>query len=115
MPVPLLILTAAVEQQIHGETLRYFDLPLKPLAKFEGNLKLENQTGIIFGAADYLSLVDTTGRIIRTGKRGAIFTNLPPILERLNLDIDAWLIRTQSFEQHYHQLFSKHAIRSSAA
>lgn len=108
-------LAAAIAQQIHSESLRYFDLPLKPLAKFEGGLRLEVQTGIAFGAADYLELVDMTGRIIRSDKRGLIQAKLPPILERLNLDVDAWLIRTQSFERHYHQLFSKHAIRSSAA
>ena len=108
-------LAAAIEQQTHSESLRHFDLPLKPLAKFEGNLKLKAQAGIIFKAEDYLELVDMTGRIIRTDKRGMINAALPPILERLNLDINAWLIRTQRFEQNYHQLFSKHAIRNQAA
>ena len=112
---PQFDLAAAIKQQTSLESLRYFDLPLKPLVKFEGDLKLGEQLGILFGAVDYLTLVDTTGRIIRAGKRGAIIANLPPILERLNLDIDAWLIRTQSFEQHYHQLFSRHAIRSNSA
>ena len=108
-------LAAAISQQTDSESLRYFDLQLKPLAKFDGNLKLENQTSIIFRAADYLLLVDITGRMPRSDKRGAIKASLPPILERLNLDIDAWLIRTQGFERHYHQLFSKYAARSKAA
>lgn len=112
---PQFNLAAAIEQKIHGESLRYFDLPLKPLVKFEGDLKLEAQPGIIFKAEDYLQLVDMTGRIIRSDKRGMINAALPPILERLNLDIDAWLIRTQSFERHYHRLYSKHAIRNRAA
>ena len=111
---PQFDLAAAITQQIQWESLRYFDLPLKPLAKFDGDLKLGEQLGILFGAVDYLTLVDTTGRIIRAGtqfsrihattglvapirQRGAIASDLPPILERLNLDIDAWLIRTQSF------------------
>ena len=36
-------------------------------------------------------LVDHTGRIMRSDKRGAIPTHLAPILERLNLDPTAWL------------------------
>ena len=108
-------LATTITQQIDSESLRNFDLPLKPLVKFEGDLKLEAQPGIIFKAEDYLQLVDMTGRIIRSDKRGMINAALPPILERLNLDIDAWLIRTQSFERHYHELFSKHAIRNQAA
>jgi REP element-mobilizing transposase RayT len=40
---------------------------------------------------DYLTLVDQTGRIVRAGKRGAIPAPLRPILERLQLDVDAWI------------------------
>ena len=129
---PQFDLAAAITQQIQSESLSNFDLPLKPLAKFDGDLKLGEQLGILFGAVDYLTLVDTTGRIIRAGtqfscihantglvppirQRGAITTSFPPILERLNLDIEVWLIRTQSFERHYHLLFSRHAIRGSSA
>jgi putative transposase len=40
---------------------------------------------------EYLTLVDLTGRIVRADKRGAIPPDLAPILERLHLDLDAWL------------------------
>lgn len=40
---------------------------------------------------DYLQLVDATGRILINGKRGAIPPNLKPILERLQIDTDAWI------------------------
>ena len=109
------MLTKAIQQQTDLEALRYFDLPLKPLAKFEGNLKFENQEGILFGQEEYLELVDITGRIIRKDKRGAINTTLPPILTRLNLDIEAWLIRTQGFEEQYQELFAKHRLRHKKA
>jgi hypothetical protein len=36
------------------------------------------QIGILFSLKDYLQLVDTTGRMIRADKRGAIPINLPP-------------------------------------
>ncbi len=40
---------------------------------------------------DYLELVDQTGRIIASGKRGSIPPHLAPILRRLQIDVDAWL------------------------
>jgi REP element-mobilizing transposase RayT len=40
---------------------------------------------------DYLTLVDETGRLVREGKRGAIPAHLAPILDRLQLDLDAWM------------------------
>jgi len=36
------------------------------------------QAGIPFGFEDYLALVDWTGRIMRSDKRGHIDNNLPP-------------------------------------
>ena len=44
-----------------------------------------------FGVDRYLQLVDYLGRIVRSDKRGAIPKHLRPILERLELDVDAWL------------------------
>lgn len=112
---PQFNLSSAIAHQTSTESLRYFDLPIKPLVNFDGDLKLGEQLGILFVAVDYLCLVDISGRLIRSGKRGCISSELPPILERLNLDVEAWLIRTQSFERHYHQFFSKHAIRRKSA
>ena len=44
---------------------------------------------------DYLALVDWTGRAIREDKRGAIDGRLPPIIQRLNIDPDAWQLAMQ--------------------
>lgn len=48
-------------------------------------------------AEQYVALVDWTGRFIRQGKRGFIPNELAPILTRLGLDEDEWLIRTKYF------------------
>jgi hypothetical protein len=54
----------------------------------------------------YLSLLDVLGRVIRQGKRGVIPSDLPPILERLNVDARCWLdslldlFRTAPTETH---------------
>ncbi|MEH6578928.1 MAG: transposase [Amphritea sp.] len=40
---------------------------------------------------DYLELVDYTGRAIRDDKRGFIVQSTPPILQRLSINLDAWM------------------------
>lgn len=44
-----------------------------------------------FMFADYLELVDWTGRAIRADDRGFIPASPPPILERLTIPQDAWV------------------------
>jgi hypothetical protein len=46
-------------------------------------------------------LVDTTGRIIRADKVGAIDLAQSPILSRLSLFEEQWLTLTIEFEQHF--------------
>lgn len=98
-------LKEAISQQ--EETLIDFNLPIKPLKAFEGNLKLEEQTGILFSIEEYLQLVDTTGRIIREDKKGHIDNKLPSILERLNISPNEWLENTTQFEEHYQKRFAR--------
>ena len=82
-------------------------MPLKPLAKFEGDIKNEEQSGILFNAVDYIELVDYTGRIVKEGKRSAINQLTPPILKRLTLNTNEWLARPCAFEENHHRIFSK--------
>jgi len=68
--------------------------------------------GLPFVLKDYLELVDWTGRLIREGKRGAMNSSLPPILERLTLNEDAWKTLTTEFEQQFRQwVGSEHIVR----
>lgn len=59
--------------------------------------------GIPFKLCDYLELVDWTRRILREDKRGHIDNKLPPILERLSFNEDAWKVLTTAFEQQFKQ------------
>jgi len=68
---------AIKKQQTKGPTLR----------KFADQSK---QHSLPCSQADYLTLLDWTGRAIRNDKRGHIDQTLPPILTRLNIDPDAW-------------------------
>ena len=57
--------------------------------------------GLPFRLNDYLELVDWTGRILREDKRGAISNNLPPILDRRNIDPQHWLYLAKHFESPF--------------
>jgi REP element-mobilizing transposase RayT len=55
-----------------------------------------NRPAIPTTLAEYLQLVDWSGRTVRKDKRGAIDDRAPPILERLNIDPDVWQQAMQS-------------------
>jgi hypothetical protein len=57
--------------------------------------------GINFQLSDYLRLVDWTGRAIREDKKGAIPSDLAPILERIGLNPDAWLKSVSYYNRNY--------------
>ena len=76
----------------------------------------EQEIGIPFKLIDYLKLVDWTGRVIRDDKRGAIATDLPPILKRLEIDSEAWTSLTTEFETQFsHWVGSEHIVRQVCA
>ena len=57
--------------------------------------------GIPFQLADYIELVDLTGRSIQANKRGAIDNDLEPILNRLNINPEHWLYLAINFESRF--------------
>jgi REP element-mobilizing transposase RayT len=78
---------------------------VKPLAALEGNVKYHNQNGVLFSHKDYLTLVDTTGRIQRQDKRDFIPEIFLLILQRLAIDADEWIVNTQKFEELFYKKF----------
>lgn len=71
------------------------------LLPFAGNPHSQMSRGLPFRLTDYLELVDWTGRSIRNDKRGAICGELPPMLERLNIDPRHWLYCSRHFESRF--------------
>ena len=83
----------------------------KQLMPFVDNPRQDMPKGIAYSLKDYCELVDTTGKIIREDKRGYI-EEQNPILERLGLDSEQWLILTTEFEQHFNTAVgSEHLMR----
>ncbi len=57
--------------------------------------------GLPFRLADYLELVDLSGRIIKKDKRGHIDARLSPILERLSIEPKHWDYLIKHFESRF--------------
>lgn len=74
---------------------------LLPLTGGEHRNKLA--ATINFELKDYIELLEQTGRTIREDKRGAIDQQLPPILQRLNISSEQWLLISTQFEQQFQQ------------
>jgi REP element-mobilizing transposase RayT len=55
----------------------------------------------------YLELLDWTGRQLRTGKRGRLAADLRPVLERLDLDVEAWVDNIAGYASLFHHLAAK--------
>ena len=55
-----------------------------------------------------------SGRCLRVGKRGTIDGNLPPMLDRLQIDPRHWLYLNKNFESRFKSLMgSAHSVRSA--
>jgi len=81
------------------------------LLPFVGNPRQDMPKGISYSFKDYCELVNTTGKIIREDKRGYI-KEKSPMLERLGLNSEQWLILTTEFEQHFNTAVgSEHLMR----
>jgi len=76
--------------------------PTQPaeLFPFVGGVREGMPDGLPFYLADYLDLVNWTGRAVREDKREAIAEDLQPILERIGITRAAWLELAQDFGFH---------------
>ncbi len=108
---PAFDLGRAIREQRKAGDIRPFSIPLKPLLHFEDSLSCEGPQGIPIDFSDYLGLVEWTGRIIRTDKRGHIDPHLRPILVRIGIPSSQWLTNTTQFEAIHARRFNRSAYR----
>ncbi len=104
---PKFILDHAINDQHQCGDLLDFNMPLKPLRHFDGDLTVRSQKGIFFAFRDYLELVDWSGRCIRDDKRGHIANELPTILTRLQVSPERWHLSTTQFEVIHAHRFNR--------
>ena len=101
----------AVQARIEKTRGRASQLTLVP---FEDELET-NQTALPYYLRHYLELVDWTGRVVRDDKRGAIPSDVAPILERLGFDESTWLEGIKLFGQPMFQFIGPaNRIRQAA-
>jgi REP element-mobilizing transposase RayT len=67
--------------------------PIQSVAEHRGILQLST--------TEYFDLVDTSGRILRSGKHGAIDADLAPILLRIGVKPDAWIDTISRFQSRF--------------
>jgi len=77
------------------------DQPEAPLMRFDGSSHTDIHTALPFTREDYFELVDVTGRIIKSGKRGYIASDIPSIVSQLGLNPDKWIDHIQNFGKSY--------------
>ena len=103
-----------IEQALKAQQPYLPDQQPGTLFPFAGNPRKDMPDGIPFKLADYLELVDWSGRIMREDKRGYIPDHLPTILQRLDMDARHWLYLTKNFEQPFKSLVgAAHHVRKA--
>jgi hypothetical protein len=70
----------------------------------EGSKRCSDKGFLPLSSLDYLQLLDLTARLNKTGSRGATPEELPPLLERLGLDVESWRGLTKDFGRMFSQV-----------
>lgn len=103
-------LSKAITGMVENGALNHFYAPIRPLMPFSDSASnqtenrgknKENTEGLPMRECEYFMLVDQTGRIVSSNKRGRIEPTLSPILKRLGLSVEQWTRVSTAFRQHY--------------
>ena len=94
-------LRGAVSRLMERGELSHFECPVRLLMPFADEPEDPALPALPMRQAEYLTLVDQTGRIAVRGKRGRIDASLSPILDRIGLSSEDWLNGSTDFRRHY--------------
>lgn len=100
------IVATSVARLLRRGELHHFETPIRLLMPFAGerpDSERSDQSAatLPIRKQDYLALVDITGRVVVTGKRGRIDSGVKRILVRLGFSSDDWLRCSTAFRKHY--------------
>lgn len=71
---------------------------------------IKQYPSIDFKLSDYLELIDSTGRVLRAGKRGVIPQSMLPILTRLQLNPNEWINMVRHLQSRFSYAIGHSAI-----
>lgn len=90
----------SIQDRIRAESAKHPEAkPLPPPSNMP-LVSIEELTGNQVTTAEYISLVDVTGRQLRAGK-GSIPAELQPILKRLRLNPDTWIATNRELRKQF--------------
>jgi REP element-mobilizing transposase RayT len=95
-------------QQVCEEVLQ--PKQLMPFSTKQNDLINSYCSSIDFSLSDYIELIDSTGRVIREDKRGAILEDISPILNRLQLNARTWLNMIKNLQTGFSYAIGHSAI-----
>jgi len=75
------------------------NLPQAKLMPFDGSSHTNIHNALPFTREDYFQLVESTGQILRSDKRGAISATIQPIMSRYGIDPKKWLVHVKNFDR----------------
>ena len=103
LAVDVIVVTKPGKQQVCLDAISDNDEDFQPnsLMPFAGNRRQPMPPGTAFNLLDYIELLEWTGRQVREGKRGSIDTNVPPVLQRINISPAQWLELCTNLEDRF--------------
>jgi hypothetical protein len=105
---------AKAECERDGWLCRFEDDRVKSFAPRDSRVKssaahdsIGAHTVLGMGFADYLELLEWTGRCVVEGKRGVLPESARPVLERMELDVENWVGTVEKYGSLYHRVAGK--------
>ncbi|MCJ8314499.1 MAG: transposase, partial [Pseudomonadales bacterium] len=90
-----------IEQSVKSDKPNKQKEQVDTLLKFAGWARKDMPKGIPCRLTTYIELVEWTGRQIRKGKSGKIDSDIPELMQRLNIDPVKWMFISSNFESGF--------------
>ncbi|MBX2858751.1 MAG: transposase [Cellvibrionaceae bacterium] len=95
------LVTRVNKQRRIKELLNLKDLPEASLMPFSASNYAPLENALPFTREDYFDLVDSTGKLIRSDKKGFLDEDAPPLLRSLGINPNHWLEHVKFFNLNY--------------